>query len=104
METMMKKLRLGLDDLRVDTFDTTAPRKEKGTVFGEQCTCWTQCGQDTCPGCPTCGDTCPNTCAYSCDDFSCAWTCAGNTCEVYTCDRQYCYMSEKYTNCNNICY
>ena len=30
----MNKLRLKLDDLRVDTFQTTPVQKEKGTVFG----------------------------------------------------------------------
>ena len=82
---MQTKLKLNLEDLSVDTFDTTAPHKAKGTVFGEQCTCYTQC---TCPGCPTCdascngtcGDTCPNTCAYTCDDASCAGTCAASDC------------------------
>ncbi|HEX6373891.1 MAG TPA: hypothetical protein VF006_33490 [Longimicrobium sp.] len=28
------KLRLQLDDLRIDSFDTSAPPKAKGTVFG----------------------------------------------------------------------
>jgi hypothetical protein len=77
----MKKLRM--DDLAVESFDTTALRRnDKGTVFGEQqCTCWTVC---TCPGCNTCDATCPDTCAYTCDDASCAascdGTCAGTTC------------------------
>ena len=47
----MKKLKLHLEDLRIDSFQTTSAEKPKGTVFGEQCTCYTQC---TCPGCPTC--------------------------------------------------
>jgi hypothetical protein len=79
---MRGKLMLNLEDLTVDSFDTTTPQKAKGTVFGEQCTCYTQC---TCPGCPTCyascngtcGDTCAGTCAYTCDDASCAGTCDG---------------------------
>jgi hypothetical protein len=78
----MKKLKL--DDLAVESFDTTAARpKEKGTVMGEQdpCTCPTNC---TCPGCPTCGATCPATCAYTCDDASCLDTCEG-TCAGRTC-------------------
>ncbi len=37
----MNKLKLRLDDLQVDTFQTTPVQKEKGTVFGEQCTCYT---------------------------------------------------------------
>ncbi len=77
----MKKLRL--DDLSVESFDTTTVKKEKGTVFGEQCTCYTQC---TCPGCPTCD----NTCAYTCDDQTCPAcpTCAAScngTCDGATC-------------------
>jgi hypothetical protein len=94
----MDKLRLHLDDLAVDSFDTTCQAKEKGTVFGEQCTCYTVC---TCPGCPTCAATC----AQTCDDAtcpqcptcaaSCNGTCAGATCEGTcggTCDAS-CYGS-----------
>jgi hypothetical protein len=73
----MRKLALNLEDLSVDSFDTTATQKPKGTVFGEQCTCYTNC---TCPGCPTCDRTCPNTCAYTCDDNTCAYTCDDATC------------------------
>jgi hypothetical protein len=79
---MRTKLTLNLDDLTVDTFDTTAAARAKGTVFGEQCTCYTQC---TCPGCPTCyescngtcGATCPATCYNTCDDYTCAAGCGG---------------------------
>ena len=90
---MKGKLTLKLEDLSVDSFNTTSVRKEKGTVFGEQCTCWTQCGQNTCPGCPTCDNTCngANTCANSC-----AYTCA------YTCDDASCgggCATLAYTNC-----
>lgn len=71
----MKKVRLTLDDLRVDSFQTSGGRREEGTVFGEQCTCQTNC---TCPGCPTCDYTCPNTC----------WETCGNTCGQETCAYQ----------------
>jgi hypothetical protein len=70
----MNKLKLNLDELSVESFDTTRAEKEKGTVFGEQCTCYTQC---TCPGCPTCANyntcnaTCGATCANTCDDATC---------------------------------
>jgi hypothetical protein len=88
------KLKLRLDDLQVDTFQTTPVQKQKGTVFGEQCTCWTNC---TCPGCPTCDASCNGTCGASCNGTcgdscygSCAWTCeytceyscGGNTCDT----------------------
>ena len=78
---MRSKLKLNLDELTIDSFDTTSRESGRGTVVGEeQCTCWTQCGQNTCPGCPTCGETCNAnvyTCAYSCDtcDGSCGGSC-----------------------------
>jgi hypothetical protein len=78
-EGVMPKLKLQLEDLAIDSFQTTPPESAKGTVLGEQCTCWTRCGQNTCPGCPTCdascNGTCVNTCANTCDDVSCAGTC-----------------------------
>ncbi|HEU4881344.1 MAG TPA: hypothetical protein VFT45_03835 [Longimicrobium sp.] len=81
----MNKLSLSLDALRVESFDTTpAERKQKGTVFGEQCTCYTAC---SCPGCPTCGATCyvpgnGNTCEHTCAaEYTCD-TCMG-TCANY---------------------
>jgi hypothetical protein len=84
----MAKLRLNLDQLVVDSFDTADRPAKRGTVFGEQCTCWTQCGQNTCPGCPTCDATC-NTCDGTC--ATCEGTCnsCGATCyytDCRTCD------------------
>ena len=85
----MAKLRLNLDQLTVDSFDTAAAAREKGTVFGEQqCTCPTAC---SCPGCPTCDYTCddltcPATCFNSCNG-SCYYTeCGGNTRDDHTCN------------------
>jgi hypothetical protein len=81
----MNKLKLSLESLTVESFDTTVAEKAKGTVFGEQCTCPTQC---TCPGCPTCDATCPNTCVNTCDDLSCAGSCdasCNGTCGAFTC-------------------
>jgi hypothetical protein len=82
----MKKLRLHLEELRIDSFSTTPVEREKGTVFGEQCTCPTAC---TCPGCPTCDASCGGTCGGTCD-ASCGGTC-GYTCDAtcgggYSCD------------------
>jgi hypothetical protein len=93
----MNKLKLRLDDLRVDTFQTTSGQKEKGTVFGEQCTCYTNC---TCPGCPTCDASCNGSCDVSCNGScaatcdascygSCDWTCEDTcdySCGGYSCD------------------
>ena len=98
----MSKLKLHLEELSVESFDTTASEKAKGTVFGEQCTCYTNC---TCPGCPSCDATCPATCAYTCDDASCAGTC-GDTCNCgtydYTCDG-YCTVNDATCNGYGTC-
>jgi hypothetical protein len=84
----MKKLTLSLDALEVQSFATADGAPGRGTVRGEQCTCPTNC---TCPGCPTCGETCPATCENTCDDDTCN-TCAiscydtcGKTCQTMRC-------------------
>ncbi len=102
---MRAKLSLNLDDLTVDSFDTTTAPKAKGTVFGEQCTRYTNC---TCPGCPTCdascngtcGGTCPATCANTCDDYTCGCQTQGeDTCQFR------CTQTAQYTHCGDIiCY
>jgi hypothetical protein len=81
---MQTKLKLHLEDLTVASFDTTATQKPKGTVFGEQCTCYTQC---TCPGCPSCYESCDDTCALGCTGYSecgcpqsCPTVCADGPC------------------------
>jgi modification target Cys-rich repeat protein len=78
---MRTKLTLNVEQLAVDSFDTSTASAKRGTVFGEQCTCYTQC---TCPGCPTCYNTCAATCVNTCDDHTCAASCNG-TCGA-TCD------------------
>ncbi len=85
---MRNKLRLQLEDLAVDSFDTSGAEKPKGTVFGEQCTCYTNC---TCPGCPTCDASCNGTCAGSCNSCveSCHYDCASaanSHCTPYPCN------------------
>jgi hypothetical protein len=99
----MNKLKLNLDELSVESFDTTRSEKNRGTVFGEQCTCWTACGQNTCPGCPTCDNTCAGTCAFTCDDASCAGTCdasCNGTCNY--CGPSYDYCGTQYDRtCQN---
>jgi hypothetical protein len=81
---MQTKLKLNLEDLTVDSFDTSRPAQKEGTVFGEQCTCYTQC---TCPGCPTCANyyTCDRTCGGTCGENTCAASCNG-TCDQATCE------------------
>jgi hypothetical protein len=78
------KLKLQLEDLRIDSFTTTPVEKVKGTVFGEQCTCYTNC---TCPGCPTCDASCNGTCGGTCA-ASCNGTCDATACGTcgYSCE------------------
>ena len=78
----MNKLKLSLDDLHVDTFQTAPAEGGKGTVFGEQCTCYTNC---TCPGAATCDASCDATCGFTCD-LSCGDTCF-ISCQVSECWR-----------------
>jgi hypothetical protein len=92
---MRGKLILNLEDLSVDSFETTTGVRARGTVLGEQqppCTCYTNC---TCPGCPTCANTCANTCAYTCDDPTCVG-CGGTG---YSCDETGCDCSINATRC-----
>jgi hypothetical protein len=98
---MRSKLKLNLDELMVDSFDTTKPAAKQGTVFGEQCTCYTNC---TCPGCPTCDASCNGTCGATCDascygtcgDYTCAYTCGDSECG---CDTYQPCTTAQYTNC-----
>lgn len=87
----MAKLKLNLEQLTVDTFDTAVPTSKNGTVFGEQCTCYTNC---TCPGCPTCENTQCNevTCAASCG--SCDVTCDASCWYGYCPSNPTCNMSD----------
>jgi hypothetical protein len=79
---MRGKLTLKLDDLRVDTFDTTDPRGERGTVVGQQqCTCDVTCPFTCADG--TCGGIYDTTCNCTVGGHSCAGTC-GATCP-FTC-------------------
>jgi hypothetical protein len=89
----MRKLKLDLEDLSVESFATTPEaRRDGGTVFGQQCTCYTQC---TCPGCPTCDASCNGTCGGTCEascngtcgcpDPSANWSACGRTCD-YSCE------------------
>ena len=77
----MRKLRLDLDAVQVETFVTHAAAAGKGTVDARQ-------GRETF-GCPPPTDTCGDTCAcgpgtgYSC--ASCMVTCDG-TCWDPTCE------------------
>lgn len=87
----MKKLRLELDELRVDTFATTPMAgDEKGTVHGHVTwTCETLPFEDTDTTCPpptaraTCANSCYGSCYGSCNascQGSCYITCPGANC------------------------
>jgi hypothetical protein len=93
---MPGKLKLNLDQLSVDSFDTSTAQRSRGTVRGEQCTCYTNC---TCPGCPTCDASCNGTCgAYTCA-ASCNGTCGAASCNG-TCGAASCGYSCNYTDCD----
>jgi hypothetical protein len=72
------KLNLRLEDLEVDAFQTTSIPDERGTVWGQQCTCD--------PGVPTCDEglscfaTCQVSCA-TCDYFN--PTCFPHNCNTF---------------------
>lgn len=122
----MGKLKLNLEDLKVESFATTPDaRARRGTVFGQThlpdcntqgCTEGCTMANDTCIG-PTCGEscagwgcgsapctqeqTCPDTCnhgaTYACATVTdCNCFTNGYTCDD-TCTSQGC------TACNNVC-
>jgi hypothetical protein len=70
----MKKIKLDLDDLKVESFDTS-PEGAEGEVFG-------YC--NTTPPCATCDSTCPNTCPATCPE-SCGAHSACGSCPVRSC-------------------
>ncbi|HEX8697115.1 MAG TPA: hypothetical protein VF746_32145 [Longimicrobium sp.] len=93
----MRKFKLELDDLHVDSFITLpGPLDLNGTVdafdsegetrFGPSCrrACPSDGATCTEPTCVTCAATCPATCANTCDDATCPNTCP------YTCDDNTC--------------
>jgi hypothetical protein len=91
----MNKLKLHLEDLSVETFDTSAVEKENGTVVGEQCSCNGTCPLTVCATCP-----------QTCDDYSCAESCGG-TCpgQGFTCNESCggtCFQSRCVDTC--LCY
>jgi len=53
----MNKLRLRLDDLRVDSFETLPDAAERGTVLGNRAISDSTCVQDICTCAPTEGET-----------------------------------------------
>ncbi|HEX8691029.1 MAG TPA: hypothetical protein VF746_01205 [Longimicrobium sp.] len=85
----MKKLKLDIDDLKIESFDTIADRASSGigTVHGRYTDAWTACGND---GCVTmaetdCGTNYQTQCLPNCGYASMQadpWGCtAGDTCD-----------------------
>ncbi|HEX2205649.1 MAG TPA: hypothetical protein VHG91_20220 [Longimicrobium sp.] len=99
----MKKLRLEVEHLSVQTFHVTPGRAgERGTVWGAisypaPATCVnTDCDQNTCG---TCNNTCPDSCYQSCVGTcgnSCLGTCVEPTCAscAVTCGEGTCISCE----------
>lgn len=83
----MKKLSLDLDQLAVESFDTTSEQTRRaGTVRGHDLT-GTTCGQFICD-CPTgSGESCqPDLCdTNACDTAGTCPTVAGHTCQQPSC-------------------
>ena len=81
----MKKLKLQIDDLAIETFETSRPAADEGTVVGFA----TQGNKYTCdPAVGTCfGYTCYETCGVETKADTCDYTCdpAVGTCFGYTC-------------------
>ena len=89
----MKKMRLELEELAVESFETAGMPAERGTVQGQEITArcsdfLAECTERTCggytcdgPSCPAlscdaCGSYYCATADYSCGAFSCVYTCA----------------------------
>lgn len=84
----MKKLRLQLDDLSVESFGTHQEETARGTVAGRNEPPYTQSCDGSCVAtCASCVNTCLNTC-----QASCAGTCdtCAPTCEFHCTHRSVC--------------
>ena len=75
----MKKLRLEIEELAVESFDVAAAREPEGTVLAHGNTFD---GGQTCDGGNTCWDSCDGVCGTyycitdgSCWNISCVYTC-----------------------------
>ena len=79
----MRKIRLQLESLEVDSFDTTARQRAGGTVHVHEQHTW----ETVYASCDTCFPTCPFSCDGSCDSCvnTCGESCYG-TCFEDTCD------------------
>ncbi len=92
----MKKLRLNLDSLRVDSFQTAPPVSGHGTVRPHESL---EPEPDPVPVTYDCYPTGSGTCAGgTCAAGSCAYTCGGGCSNVATCGGYTCWQT-----CANTC-
>ncbi len=93
----MLKLKLDLDKLVVESFDTNASGIEtRGTVRAHSQICTPTAGEQTCGDtCGTCYGSCPDTCYGTCGGCSNVYTC-GITCNGSCFDPS---CNTCYTNC-----
>lgn len=97
---MRNKLKLNLDELSVDTFDTSARGPgQRGTVRANECCACCCC----CPCCCTFGCTAATDCGQATCGVSCYGTCGEYTCQAScngTCD----YSCNGTCNCGGTAY
>jgi hypothetical protein len=74
----MRKMRLQVDALRVESFDTAAASPERGTVHGHASLYWEDCYEsETCPGAGWPCDPTDQSCGGTCYEFTCHPGCGG---------------------------
>lgn len=81
----MRKIRLDLNALDIESFDTSSVLRAKGTMVGHELSANTQCMQETCAN--TCHVTwCQNTCAGTCEPTQWGGGCGGESgdCHIHT--------------------
>lgn len=84
----MRKLRLEIEELSVESFEVAKEQERGGTVRGEQ-ESWTCNVNYTCIDVTCAGSNCP-TWDYTCEHHdtcraSCGGSCVGDTCDNFTC-------------------
>lgn len=114
----MQKLSLKLDELLIESFDTSPGSRARGTVRGQDytldCSVYTGsicCSDSYCSGCGACtpaGTYDGNTCLSTCHQIDCGCTGYNGTCDLScngTCGGQgdtCAYPCETYLNCPTV--
>ncbi|MGD8778122.1 MAG: pinensin family lanthipeptide [Ignavibacteria bacterium] len=102
----MKKLKLNLEDLKVESFSTEDIDKRQGTVVGNltgtNAACESCAGFETCDACT--GFSCPNTCYEdTCEGYSCYYTNCGTPSECVATCGETCYDNTCKKTCGFDC-